>query len=81
MSKKFSLEFCSDLEYEELVADIYFEQYSIAMVTQENGIDNMEIEIFSTDKSIKPWKLPLDAFIEILQQAKTSLIKKQKFPD
>jgi hypothetical protein len=81
MNEKFNLEFCSDLDYEELVADIYFEQRSIAMITQEKGVDAMEIEIFSTNKSIKSWKLPLDEFIEILIRAKNSLIKKQKMPE
>lgn len=81
MNKKFRIGICSDLDYEEMVADVFFEQSSIAMITQEHGIDNMEIEIFPTTKEEKSWKLPLNDFIECLELAKKTLIKMQKLPD
>lgn len=77
MEKKFNIELCSDLDYEEMVADIYFENSSIAMVTQENGEDKMEIEMFSPNDD-SSWKLPLDEFIKILQSAKKNLIEFKK---
>ena len=81
MNGKFTLEFCSDLDYEELVADIYFEQSFIALVTQEKGIDNIEIELSPKDEKIKSLKLPLNYFIDILMKARSSLVEKQKYSD
>lgn len=46
MNRKFTVEICSDLDYEEMVADICYEDHTIATITQENGVDKMEIEIF-----------------------------------
>lgn len=78
MNKKFTVEVCSDLDYEEMVADVSYENHTIAMITQENGIDNMEIEIFLPEKEIKSWKFPLNDFIENIVFAKKCLIEMQK---
>lgn len=74
MEDGFKVVLCSDLDYEEMVVDICYKNSTIAMITQENGVDKMEIEIFSpnTDAS---WKLALDEFIKILQSAKRNLIE------
>jgi hypothetical protein len=80
MNEKFTIEICSDLDYEEMVADVSYENRTIAMITQENGIDSMEIEIFPPEKEIKSWKLPLDDFINIVFFAKKCLIEEQKSP-
>jgi hypothetical protein len=81
MNKKFTIEVCSDLVYEEMVADVTYENHTIAMITQENGIDNMEIEIFFPENEIKSWKFPLNDFIESIASAKKCLIEMQKLPD
>lgn len=81
MNEKFEVEICSDLDYEEMVADVSYENHTIAMITQEKGIDNMEIEIFSPEQEIKSWKFPLDDFIKIIEFAKKTLIEMQKLPD
>lgn len=80
MNKKFTVEICSDLDYEEMVADVSFEHRRFAMITQEDGVDNMEIEIFSPKNEIK-LKFPLNDFIESLILARKSLIEMQKSPD
>lgn len=69
---------CSDLDYEEMVAIISYEQSSMAMITQENGLDNMEIEIFPATKEGISWKLPLNDFIKYLELAKKALIENAK---
>jgi hypothetical protein len=56
--KKFTVEVCSDLDYEEMVADISYENHTLATISQENGIDNMEIEIFPHSE-MTSWILPL----------------------
>jgi len=81
MNDKFRIILCSDLDYEEMVADICYEDYTIALLTQEKGIDNMEIEILPLPSNIKPFKIPLDGFIRIINFAKKRLIEMQKIPD
>ncbi len=80
MNEKFVIKFCSDLDYEEMVADICYKNSRVAMITQENGIDNMEIEIFSPSPETS-WTFSLIDFVETIQRARKSLIEMQKFPD
>ena len=77
MNNKFTVEICSDLDYEEMVADISFENKRIAMITQENGVDKMEIEIFG-GSSLNYLAFPLDEFIKTIEFAKNKLIKMSK---
>jgi hypothetical protein len=49
MKKKFLIETCSDLNYEGMVIDISFDSQRIAMINYDKGIDNMEIEILSSE--------------------------------
>lgn len=81
MNKKFIVEVCSDLDYEEMVADISYENHSIAMISQEKGIKKMEIKIFTPPKELLTWNFSLDDFIETLEFAKKRLIQMQKFPE
>lgn len=69
MNNKFRIVMCSDLEKEEMVADVFLENHMIATINQDKGLDNMEIEIFTPDEDNK-WTLPLDDFIEAIQFAK-----------
>lgn len=81
METKFRIRICSDLDYEEMVADISYENQTIAMISQENGIDKMEIEIFSQTNSKLAWKVNLDDFVKIIELAKKTLIKMKKIDD
>ena len=82
MEKKFRVYLCSDLDYEEMVADICYEGRTFAMITQEKGIDKMEIEIFSAaEEEIKPWKFFLDDHLSAIKLAKETLIKTQKIEE
>jgi hypothetical protein len=81
MNRKFIIEVCSDLDYEEMVADISYEDHIIAKITQEKGLDRMEIEIFPPTNGIKSWTLPLNDFIESIAFAKKCLIKMKKLPE
>ncbi len=80
MNKKFTVEVCSDLDYEEMVADVSYENHTVATITQENGIDNMEIEIFFPTET-STWTFPLNDFIETIVFAKKCLIEMQKLPE
>ena len=81
MNSLFLVELCSDLDYEEMVADVSYGNQILAIIDQEKGIDQMEIEIFMPDSNAKSWKLPLDEFIKTLHFAKKTLEEMQKFPD
>lgn len=72
MSKKFIVEICSDLDYEEMVADISYEKNLVATISQENGPDKMEIKIVPPGSKTY-WNFSLNDFIEIIEFAKKRL--------
>jgi hypothetical protein len=82
MKKVFSIEVSSDLNYEDMVADIYQDDSIIAKVIQEKGVQHMEIvlfkHIFDGDETCV---FILDAFIETLQKAKDILIHMKKIAE
>ena len=71
---------CSDLDYEEMIAHICYDNNTICKVTQENGIENMEIEFFSPPEGLH-WKFALNDYLEAIQSAKQCLIDTKKFPE
>jgi len=77
--KGFKIRICSDLDYEEMVADISYENYMVAVVTQEKGIDNMEIKIFPPGNGLTSWDFPLDDLIKALQSAKNVLLDTENY--
>ncbi len=81
MQNKFRIRFSSNLDYEEMVADICYEGNTVATISQENGIDKMEMEIFSSTKDEIEWKFFLDDFLKMVLEAKKTLICKQKLPE
>ncbi len=46
MNKKFNIIISSDDEYEDLCAEIYYEKQFIAILTQEEGFENLKIEFY-----------------------------------
>lgn len=81
MRNKFRVLLISDLDYEEMVAEVCYENSTIAMITQEKGVDHMEIEIFPQVEGMPSWKFTLDDFLYALQNAKKGLIESQKLPE
>lgn len=75
MKNNFRIRICSDLDYEELVADICYDNYKIATIMQDKGKDNMEIEIFFSVDENESWKFPLNDFMEAISIAKKQLIE------
>lgn len=78
MNEKFSLEMCGDLDFEEMVVDVYYGKQRIALITQEEGLENMKVSLSSSNPEVF---LPLDGFIEALIKGQKWLIKCQKLPD
>ncbi len=48
INKKCRIDNARDLEYDDLIADIYFEDQIFATLSQEFGFQNMEIEVYSS---------------------------------
>ena len=80
MESKFRTLISSDLDYEDLCAEIYFEEQFVAMLTQEQGFENLEIEIHSPPNQ-KFWTFKFSEFEEAVQHAKCRLLELQKMPE
>ena len=72
MNKKFSIEMCSDLDFEGMVIDISYDMETIASINYDKGIDDMEIEIRSISEKLI---FPLADFFLTLERAKQLAIK------
>ena len=79
MNAKFFIQLCGDLDYEEMVADIYYENHPVGMITQEKGVENMEVKLFQL--SVPNLNIPLDDYIEALLEAKKRLIINRQMID
>ena len=72
INKKFRIEIVGDIDYEDLVADIYFEDQFLLMLSQEKGFENMQIEI-NTKQNQKLLVFKLSEFEEAINFAKNRL--------
>jgi hypothetical protein len=73
MNKRFSVELCSDLDYEEMVVDISLDHNTIAVLNKEKGVENIEIEFVALSESLLELKVPFNDFIDVLLFAKKTL--------
>lgn len=73
----FNIIISSDTQYEELCAEIYYDRQFVAIITQEQGVENSIIEI-EPPKNRKNWKFNYFEFIEILKAAQNNLEKMKK---
>lgn len=80
MNNKFKILMTSDIEYEDLCAEIYYEDQFVAIVNQEKGYDNLEIEIHPPkDKAY--WTFNFGEFMYYLEDAKKALWEMRKLPE
>ena len=80
MSTNFRVDISGDLDYEDLVADIYFKDQFVAMLSQEKGFENLEIEIH-LPKNQEKWLFKFSEFENALQYAKQRLWDLRKLPE
>jgi phage pi2 protein 07 len=73
----FDIIISSDIQYEELGAEIYFNTEFVAIITQEQGIEHSIIAIYPPLNGEK-WTFNYVEFIQILKDAQNSLIKMKK---
>lgn len=73
-NKKLEIFFSSPTEYEELTLEIQLDRERIAEVNQESGPENLEIELFGSDKKYGfVAKMPLEDLINILIEVRDTL--------
>lgn len=80
INKKFRIDIIGDLEQEDLSADIYFEDQIIAVLTQEFGFENMEIEIYPP-KNQGFWRFKFSEFEDAIRYAKQRLWELRILPE
>lgn len=80
--KEINFEFSvgSDLDFEDLIADIGFENKLVALLTQEEGLQNLRIRIFPPENQ-EFWDFRLDEFETVIQKAKERLWQLRKTSD
>ena len=79
MTSKFKILISSDINYDELCAEIFFEDQFVGILTQENGLENLEIEIYPHPNK-KFWDFKFSEFEAALKSAKEALREMRKTP-
>jgi hypothetical protein len=59
----------------ELVAEIFFEEFQWVEINQESGM--MEVEFYSRPDG-QPWKIDFSTVIDVLHEAKQKLLGKKR---
>jgi hypothetical protein len=80
MNTKFKIIISSDMEYDDLCAEIYFEDQFVGILTQEEGFEHLSIDIYPPMNS-KYWKFNFSEFEIALKAAKEALWEMRKQPD
>ena len=70
--KKFEFTVGSDIDFGDLIADIGFENKLVALLTKEEGFENLRIRIYPP-KDEEYWDFRFDQFEEIINRAKKRL--------
>ncbi|CCB91466.1 unknown protein [Waddlia chondrophila 2032/99] len=71
----FTIKLCSDSEYNELVVDVYWKNYPLAMLSCDKGPENIEIEIYPPPEDQSSWKFTLSEITNVLEAAKNYLLE------
>lgn len=71
---QFKILISSDLQFEELCAEVYFEDAFVALITREEGVEKAILYI-EQPKKTKDWVFNLHDFLSILKKARESLIR------
>lgn len=80
MNKKFRLALSSDLDYEDMVIYINWGNDMLAILDQEKGPDQKDLEILRSSKEDN-WKIPFKEFRNSLDAAENFLDESPKLPD
>ena len=67
----------SDLDYEDLTAEIFYKNEFVARLQQEEGFKNMKIQLANRENSAS-WEFYLSEWLEVIERAKTRLWELRK---
>lgn len=76
-NKCFKIRICSDLDYEGMVVDVVYKDVTFASLNQDKGVKNIEITIYPS-QIVEYWKFSYKEFMDILEEAKKTLIQINK---
>ncbi|HAH55896.1 MAG TPA: hypothetical protein DCM02_11610 [Flavobacterium sp.] len=70
----------SDLDYEDLVADVYYQDQFLFTIQQEEGFENLKVEFFpqTSAKHSKLCEIPLEELLKAIEHAKKRLWELRK---
>ncbi len=80
MKEGFDFIYGDDPGYEDLIAEIYFNGEFVALVSQEAGIDSLDIHLHSR-KGGESWRFKLKEFENALERVKHRLWELRKNPE
>lgn len=69
---EFKITVCSDREHEDLIAEIYFNDEFVGLVSQEQGYDSLDLELYPL-RSGQPHRFKLKDFEAVVEKAKARL--------
>lgn len=75
MNTKFSVDICVVDGYEKKVARLSYEGQLLLIISQDQGIEDMQIEVCFSDRSKTSYIFRLDDFVQALLSAKQQLIE------
>lgn len=76
MNERIKITVCSDTDYNQLIAEIYIDGKFVALISQENGADNLQIEFPGSGQndSIISRKVEYSLFLIALERARIQLV-------
>lgn len=77
MTQDFEIIVGSDEDYEDLIADVYYQREFVCLISQEDGYASPDIDIHPKANG-QPWKFKLSDFEGAIAQAKKRLWELRK---
>ncbi len=75
MSKKFTTELSSDLDFEGMIVEVCFDTQPIARLNYDKGIDDIEVELVFCSKDAGEMIFSLDGFLAAVEKARKLIIQ------
>lgn len=77
MATRISIEVWSDVEYEQLTAEIYVDGEFFGLVSEERGPTLFDVEVHSRQSGL-PWRLTLEELRTAVDQAASRLLRMRR---
>jgi len=71
-SSDFRVSVGDDPDYEDLTVEIYYKETFLAMITQDQGFENLELFLYPNPNN-EAWKFRADDFLATVEHAKQRL--------